>query len=128
MESKSSSTKGIIVRNYNDFYSNFRAENSLSSFLKSQNIMGISDVDTRFLTKTLRNEGAMMMIASTEFHDKDKLKKILENSPRIEDINYIDEVSTKEKFVINKHDLILKTLIMENLKRQKLRLLLSILE
>ena len=99
MESKSSSTKGIIVRNYNDFYSNFRAENSLSSFLKSQNIMGISDVDTRFLTKTLRNEGAMMMIASTEFHDKDKLKKILENSPRIEDINYIDEVSTKEKFV-----------------------------
>ena len=99
MESKSSSTKGIIVRSYNDFYSNFRAENSLSSFLKSQNIMGISDVDTRFLTKTLRNEGAMMMIASTEFHDKDKLKKILENSPRIEDINYIDEVSTKEKFV-----------------------------
>jgi carbamoyl-phosphate synthase small subunit len=99
MESKSSSTKGIIVRSYNDFYSNFRAKNSLSSFLKSQNIMGISDVDTRFLTKTLRNEGAMMMIASTEFHDKDKLKKILENSPRIEDINYIDEVSTKEKFI-----------------------------
>lgn len=39
-----------------------------------------------------------MMIASTEISDKDELKKVLENSPRIEDVNYIEQVSTKEAY------------------------------
>jgi carbamoyl-phosphate synthase small subunit len=43
----------------------------------------------------IRSEGAMMMIASTQISDKEELKKILETSPRIEDVNYIEEVSTK---------------------------------
>jgi carbamoyl-phosphate synthase small subunit len=98
MESGSLFTKGIIVRNYNEEYSNFRAQDSLSSLLKKHNTLGICDIDTRFLTKILRDNGAMMMIASTEISNKDELKKILENSPRIENINYIEEVSTKEVY------------------------------
>jgi len=96
MESKRSFSKGVIIKNYNNRFSNFRAENSLDTFLKEQGVMGISEIDTRFLTKTLRKDGAMMMIASTEVSDKEKLKELLEKSPRIEEINYIDEVSTKE--------------------------------
>ena len=98
MESSSAHAKGMLVRNYQSRYSNFRAEGSLDEFLKEQNVMGICDVDTRYLTKMLRTEGAMMMIASTEISDKDELKKILENSPRIEDVNYIEEVSTKSSY------------------------------
>jgi len=98
MESLAAHAKGMIVRKYHDRYSNFRAESSLSNFLKKYNVMGICDIDTRYLTKMLRDEGAMMMIASTEISDKDELKKILENSPRIEDVNYIEQVSTKEAY------------------------------
>jgi carbamoyl-phosphate synthase small subunit len=98
MESKSAHAKGMIVRKYQKRYSNFRAEGSLDEFLKEHNVMGICDIDTRYLTKMLRSEGAMMMIASTEISDKDELKKILSNSPRIEDINYIEQVSTKEPY------------------------------
>ena len=98
MESKGAHAKGMIVRKYQKRYSNFRAEGSLDAFLKEHNVMGICDIDTRFLTKMLRSEGAMMMVASTEISDKDELKKILENSPRIEDINYIEQVSTKESY------------------------------
>lgn len=98
MESKSAHAKGMLVRKYQARYSNFRAEGSLGDFLKEQNIMGICDIDTRFLTKIIRKEGAMMMIASTEISDKDELKKILENSPRIEDVNYIEQVSTKTAY------------------------------
>ena len=47
----------------------------------------------------LREEGAMMMVASTEIHDEAELKKVLETSPRIEEVNYIEEVSTKESYV-----------------------------
>ena len=98
MESKAAHAKGMIVRQYQDRYSNFRAEGSLADFLKKHNVMGICDIDTRYLTKMLRSEGAMMMVASTEISDKEELKKVLETSPRIEEVNYIKEVSTKEAY------------------------------
>ena len=98
MESTSAHAKGMIVRQYHERYSNFRAEGSLSDFLKEHDVMGICDIDTRYLTKMLRSEGAMMMVASTEISDKEELKKVLESSPRIEEINYIKEVSTKESY------------------------------
>lgn len=98
MESSSAHAKGMIVRNYQSRYSNFRAEGSLDEFLKNHNIMGICNLDTRYLTKMIRAEGAMMMIASTKISDKEELKNILQNSPRIEDVNYIEQVSTKESY------------------------------
>jgi len=98
MESLAAHAKGMIVRKYHERYSNFRAEASLGEFLKKYDVMGICNLDTRYLTKMLRSEGAMMMIASTEISDKDALKKLLENSPRIEDVNYIEQVSTKEAY------------------------------
>jgi len=98
MESKSAHAKGMIVRKYQSRYSNFRAEGSLADFLVKNGVIGICDIDTRFLTKLVRDEGAMMMIASTKISDKEELKKILKNSPRIEDVNYIEQVSTKEAY------------------------------
>ncbi|MBE0514051.1 MAG: glutamine-hydrolyzing carbamoyl-phosphate synthase small subunit [Sulfurimonas sp.] len=99
MESSAAHAKGVIVRKYQERYSNFRAEGSLADFLKEQNVMGICDIDTRYITKMLRREGAMMMVASTEISDKEELKKILENSPRIENVNYIEQVSTKTPYM-----------------------------
>jgi carbamoyl-phosphate synthase small subunit len=99
MESNKVHCKGVLVRNYNDKYSNYRAEDTFSNLLKQNNTIGICDIDTRYLTKMLRDEGAMMMIASTEISDKQKLKEKLQQSPRIEDINYIEQVSTKEPYV-----------------------------
>ena len=98
MESTSAHAKGMIVRKYQARYSNFRAEESLEAFLVKHNVMGICDIDTRYLTKMIRDEGAMMMVASTKISDKEELKKILEISPRIEDVNYIEQVSTKEVY------------------------------
>jgi len=101
MESKGAFTKGIIVRSYQERTSSFRSQESLSSLLKRFGILGICDIDTRFLTKMLRDSGAMMMVASNEISDKLKLQEILSASPRIEDINYIEQVSTKEPYIHN---------------------------
>ncbi|MBD3824323.1 MAG: glutamine-hydrolyzing carbamoyl-phosphate synthase small subunit [Epsilonproteobacteria bacterium] len=98
MESTKAHAKGMLVRNYQPRHSSFRAEDTLEAFLKEHNVMGICEIDTRFLTKTIRKEGAMMMIASTEISDKDELKRVLEASPRIEDVNYIEIVSTKTAY------------------------------
>jgi len=101
MESQGAHCKGIIVRTYQDRPSNFRCEETLAALLEKNGVLGICEIDTRFITKMLREEGAMMMMASTEIHDEKELKCVLESSPRIEDVNYIEQVSTKEAYVHN---------------------------
>ena len=99
MESRGAYCSGIIVRSHQERPSNFRSEENLNSFLKKYGILGICDIDTRYLTKILREEGSMMMIASSEIHDKKVLSLKLKKTPRIEEINYIEKVSTKESYV-----------------------------
>ncbi len=99
MESKGAYCKGIIVRSYQDRPSNFRSEETLAALLERYGVMGITNIDTRAITKMLRDQGAMEMIASTEIHDADQLKQKLSEAPRIEEINYIEQVSTKERYI-----------------------------
>ncbi|WP_457599036.1 glutamine-hydrolyzing carbamoyl-phosphate synthase small subunit, partial [Hydrogenimonas sp.] len=99
MESKAAWCKGIIVRQYQAEPSNFRSEEPLHELLKRFGVLGICDIDTRFLTKTLREEGSMMMIASTETSDREELAQILSDAPHISEINYIEAVSTKEPYL-----------------------------
>ncbi len=66
-ESSYSFVKGYIVRELCDQPSNFRCDGQLDSYLKSQNIVGICGIDTRALTKKLRDAGVMNgMIISDE--------------------------------------------------------------
>ena len=58
-ESKKSSVKGYIVRELCDLPSNFRCEGTLDSFLAKEKIVGICGIDTRALTKRLRESGVM---------------------------------------------------------------------
>jgi carbamoyl-phosphate synthase small subunit len=97
-ESRGVYTKAVIVRTITTEYSNFRGETSLGVYLQKHNIIGICDINTRLLTKTMRDQGAMAAIASTEVFDKEELKKMLENSPKISEINFIQEVSTREAY------------------------------
>lgn len=97
MESQTQSTCGIIVRHYNGNPSNFRATNSLHNYLKKRGIMGICNVDTRFLTKFIRKNGAKNIIISTELDSLESLKKALDSAPKIADINFIKNISTKAK-------------------------------
>ena len=98
-ESNKAYCKGVLVRNYQKEYSNYRAQKALHELLEENNTLGICDIDTRYLTKMIRDEGAMMMIASTEISSKDELKAKLQSSARIENINYIEQVSTKKSYI-----------------------------
>ncbi|SEQ83847.1 carbamoyl-phosphate synthase small subunit [Treponema bryantii] len=67
-ESKKCWVRGYIVRELCDLPSNFRCGGTLSDFLKNQNIVGICRIDTRALTKRLRESGVMngMIISGVE--------------------------------------------------------------
>ena len=84
-ESKKSWVSGYIVRELCDLPSNFRCDGKLDDFLKSHGIIGICGIDTRALTKRLRENGVMngMIVSGKEAEklEKDKeglLKKIRE--------------------------------------------------
>ena len=61
--------------------SNFRSIQSLGEYLQKPNVVGIQDIDTRMLTRIIRNEGAMNAIISTfDLEDQSLLKKV-KNAP-----------------------------------------------
>jgi len=99
MESRGAFCKGIIVRNYQSRPSNFRSEEPLDVLLERYGVMGITAIDTRYITKMLRDQGSMEMIASTQIDDPVKLKEMLDAAPSIGEINYIEQVSTKEPYI-----------------------------
>lgn len=68
-ESSKSYVQGYIVREWCEVPSNFRMEHDLDWFLKQQNIVGIYDIDTRALTRKLREHGVMNgMITTRDVH------------------------------------------------------------
>lgn len=65
-ESESPALKAIIVREYCNTPSNFRSETSIDKYLKGHKICGISNIDTRYLTKLIREKGTMKAYISSE--------------------------------------------------------------
>lgn len=70
---------GLIVREYNDIPSNFRYTKTLSEVLDEYDIPGISGVDTRMITRIIRDEGSQkVMICSAEIPHDECMAKINE--------------------------------------------------
>tara|TARA_B110000263_G_scaffold201692_1_gene181193 strand:+ start:154 stop:1293 length:1140 start_codon:yes stop_codon:yes gene_type:complete len=66
VESGKPQLSGFIVRENSRIASNFRAEGTLSDYLKENNIIGLTGIDTRALVRRIRTQGAMKGILSTE--------------------------------------------------------------
>jgi len=73
VESNRIQAAAFIVREYQDFPSNYRATGTLKDYLIQQNVMGIADIDTRALTRHLRQAGAMRAVMSTNDLNPDSL-------------------------------------------------------
>ncbi|MGM0507585.1 MAG: glutamine-hydrolyzing carbamoyl-phosphate synthase small subunit [Fusobacteriota bacterium] len=104
VESDKVQVSAFIVKNYNEEYFNFRAQKSLGKYLKENNIIGIENIDTRSLTKKIREEGSMNGIISTEEFDLEILDKKVKEAPDMEGMNLVDTVTTKEVYKWNKLD------------------------
>jgi len=73
IESRGLFLSGFIVKEYQDCYSNWRATMSLGAYLKENSVVGIQAIDTRALTRHLRDKGAQNGIISTVEFNVDKL-------------------------------------------------------
>lgn len=98
MESLKPWPDGYIVRELSRIPSNFRSGDTIKHFLEKNNIPGISGIDTRALTKILREKGTMNgMITTDEGYD---LKEVTERIKAYCVTGVVEKSSCKEKYVI----------------------------
>lgn len=89
---------GFIVKEYCPHPSNWRKNLDLEDFLKKHGIIGIQEIDTRKLTRNLRETGAKKGIISTQDHDHQSLLRKVREYPDIEGLDLVREVTCKEPY------------------------------
>lgn len=102
VESKKIHAAAIVVHEYVNAYSNWRATMSLAAYLKRNKIVGLSGVDTRCLTRRIRIKGAMNAVISTTCCDEKKLVARAKNMPHLVEGNLAKLVTCKKQYVYAK--------------------------
>ena len=98
IESDSIKIAGLVCKNFNIAYSRKEAKESIQDYFQRENLVGISDVDTRSLVRHIRSKGAMNAIISSEILDVEELKKKLASVPSMDGLELSSKVSTKEPY------------------------------
>lgn len=102
LESRKPFVEGFIVKEYSKIFSNWRANSSLDEFLKKHNIIGLEGVDTRALTRYIREKGSMRGVVSTYNVNPDELVKKAKGAPPLMGRDLVKEVSVKEPYLWSK--------------------------
>ncbi len=97
LESRDIFVRGFVVRELSNVASNFRHDQRLDQWLEDKQITGITDIDTRALTRKLRIDGAMRGVLSTDPEQTDaQLVAAAQAAPGLVGINMVDTVSIDE--------------------------------
>lgn len=100
-ESDDCFASGIVIRNYSPLVSNYRSEETLDSFLKRHNMTGIYGVDTRALTRHIRDNGAQKSVICSDEEAEQAIKE-LQSFPSMLGRDLASEVSCKKGYKAEK--------------------------
>jgi carbamoyl-phosphate synthase small subunit len=124
VESDGVKISGLVCKNFSMNFSRDNASESLYDYFEKQNLIVISDVDTRALVSYIRDNGAMNAIISTDGTSVEELKQKLNQAPDMKGLDLASVVSTKEPYFFGNEnatykiaalDLGIKTNILRNL-------------
>jgi carbamoyl-phosphate synthase small subunit len=101
-ESGKIQVKAFIVSEYCSQPSHWQSTNSLHEFLKSQDIPGVSGIDTRALTRHLRSFGVLMGIVTSDMSVDEAIAE-LKKQPRYDNRDFVKEVTTPVVYNWDKH-------------------------
>jgi carbamoyl-phosphate synthase small subunit len=93
VESRGVQAEGFIVKEYHPYPSNWRAKGNLAEYLKAGGRLGVEGIDTRAVTKRLREVGAMRGLISTEDLEPESLVRRARELPGMEGANLVDQVT-----------------------------------
>lgn len=94
MESASIHPRAFLMREYQAIPSNYRSTGTLAELLRKYNILGITGIDTRMLTRIIRTRGAMKAIISTEDLDGESLVRRANEWPGLIGRDMVERVTT----------------------------------
>ncbi|MFN2128413.1 MAG: glutamine-hydrolyzing carbamoyl-phosphate synthase small subunit [Anaerolineales bacterium] len=97
-ESGTPKIAGIVVNDFSETYSRSTASESLQKYLYKNNVVGITEIDTRALVRHIRDKGAMNAIISSENLDLDFLREALKKVPDMSGLELATKVSTAEPY------------------------------
>jgi carbamoyl-phosphate synthase small subunit len=98
VESRRCFVRGFIVKEPSTLYSNWRAKMSLDQYLKEQNVVGLCGIDTRKLTRIIRDEGAQQGIISSVDFDVASLQKKAQGSRGLIGVDLVKEVTCEKAY------------------------------
>lgn len=98
MESDRVQCSGFIVKEYYEQPSNFRARNTLGSFLEQAGVVGISGIDTRALVKHIRTVGAQMGLISTIDSSRESLVAKAKAAPPLVGRDLVKDVTCTSRY------------------------------
>ena len=98
VESDRVQVAAFIVKEYQDFPSNFRSRGTLADYLIKSHVLGIEDLDTRALTRHIRKSGAMRAMISTSDLAPDSLVQRAGQIPSMLGSDLVGKVTTKKPY------------------------------
>lgn len=98
VESNSIKIAGLICKNFSFNYSREDSSGSLEDYFTKQNLICISDVDTRALVSYIRDNGAMNAVICTDDTSVEDLKVLLSKVPDMKGLELASKVSTTEPY------------------------------
>ena len=104
LESVKPHVSGFVVREYFEFHSNFRSQQSLGEWLSKHNIIAMQGIDTRKLTKIIRTVGAMRGVISTIDIDDLSLVRKAKRSPLMAGLDLTKKVTTEIPYMWDEVD------------------------
>ncbi len=102
VESDRIQVRALLLKEYQEFPSNFRSQRSLADYLKAANVPGIEGLDTRALTRHIRLRGAMKAALSTWELDRDALVEKARQSPDMLGQDLVKEVTCVQPYLWEK--------------------------
>jgi len=98
VESARVQVAAFLVKEYQPFPSNFRSTQSLADYLSGQGVLGVEGLDTRALTRHIRNGGAMRAIISTTDLNPESLTQRAKAIPSMEGLDLARDVTTERAY------------------------------
>lgn len=100
VESDGMKIAGMVCKSFSPYYSRPGGNSSLQDYFEDQDMVSISDVDTRALVRYIRDKGAMNAIISSDELDIEVLKEQLKNEPSMAGLELASKVSCKEPYFV----------------------------
>ena len=97
-QSRGPQLTALLVKELTSRTSNWRAAETLDDYLKKHDVMGMEGLDTRALTRHVRNFGAMRAALSTEILDPEKLVETARGCPPMQGLDLVQKVSCDKRY------------------------------